>query len=103
MQVKKNITVKYEARLNRNIKRNVYGGNKVYKKGKVIWSCSERLFKQFKNKEHMEDYFDTSICEGHGVYEYFDLQKDIEFVAVKKETIVKTSQKPIKLNKKFWD
>ena len=74
-------TVKIEARLNRNITRSVYGNNKVYKKGTVIWDCTEAMFSKL-TETSISNHTDLCICEGHGVYEYFDLETDIEFIRV---------------------
>ncbi len=88
--------VHYEARLNRNITRSVYGRKKVYKKGTVIWDCSDSKFQKL-TKDNIDNETSLAICEGHGVYEYFDLEKDIEFFRV--ETIVKRKEKVVKLKK----
>ena len=84
----------YEARLNRNIRRTPYGRRTNYKKGTVIWDCSEKQFSKLR-AENIHKLTNLSICEGHGVYEYFDLEKDIEFVKVTK--VVTTKEKIVKL------
>jgi hypothetical protein len=88
--------VYYEARLNRNISRSSYGGKKIYKKGTVIWDCTEKQFEKTTAK-NIDNYTSLCICEGHGVYEYFDLEIDIEFVRVEK--ITTTKEKVVKLKK----
>jgi hypothetical protein len=89
------IKTHYEARLNRNISRNNYGKT-TYKKGTLIWICTEKQFEKLTSK-NIHNYTDFCICEGHGVYEYFDLEKDIEFVKV--EIITKKKEKVVKLKK----
>ena len=85
--------IHYEARLNRNISRSPYGVRTNYKKGTVIWECTEKQFEKLTSN-NIHEQTSLSICEGHGVYEYFNLEKDIEFVKIeilttKKEIIVK--------------
>lgn len=89
----KTLKTHYEARLNRNITRKPYGLKTIYKKGTVIWSCTDKKFAKL-TKKNIENETHLCICEGQGVYEYFDLEKDIEFVKVdvivtKKEKVVK--------------
>ena len=88
-------TVKYEARLNRNIKRTPYGVNRTYKRGTVICDFTEKQFLKL-TKANISKQTDLSICEGHGVYEYFDLENDIEFFRV--EIVVTKKEKLVKLN-----
>lgn len=90
--MKKNII--YEARLNRNIKKFSYGSNRLYKKGTIIWSCPEKTFKKL-TKSNIDDHTGLCICEGHGSYQYFDLEKDIEFFKV--ETVVRKKESLVKL------
>lgn len=80
----------YEARLKRNITRKVYGSRKTYKKGTVIWNCTEKQFEKLTSN-NIRDQTNLSVCEGHGYYEYFDLEKDIEFVKVQIITNVRES------------
>ncbi len=85
----------YEARLNRNINRTSYGKRIVYKKGSVIFDCNEKQFNKITaDNIHMQT--SLGICEGHGIYEYFDLEKDIEFVRVESKIVKK--EKIVKLN-----
>lgn len=86
----------YEARLNRNISRTPYGSRTNFKKGTVIWDCTEKQFAKL-TASNIGNQTNLSICTGHGVYEYFDLEKDIEFVRV--ETITKIKEKIVKLKK----
>jgi len=86
--------VTYEARLSRDIKRTPYGIKRVYKKGKVIWECSEKTFLKL-TKKSLSSKTDLAICEGMGVYEYFYLETDIEFFRV--ETITTKKEKRVKL------
>jgi len=88
--------IHYEARLKRNIKREPYNRTVVYKKGLVLWDCSEKLFAKL-TKDNIHKWVDFCVCEGHGVYEYFDLEKDIQFFKV--ETTTKVTEKPVKLKK----
>ena len=85
--------IHYEFRLNRNISRSLYQ-RKTYKKGTIIWDCTEIQFKKLKSI-NIKNFTDLSICEGHGVYEYFDLKKDIEIIKV--ETIVTKKENIVKL------
>jgi len=88
--------VRYEARLNRNIERTPYGVKMVYKKGTVIYTCDEKTFKTL-TKKNLCQRTSLASCEGHGVYEYFDLD-DIRFVKV--TTVKKTTEKTVKLKDK---
>lgn len=88
-------TITYEARLNKRKVGFSYGTNTYYKKGLLIEKFSEKTFNKLTLK-NIDDYTDLCICEGHGVYEYFDL-KDIDFIKVTKiityiETKVKLKQ-----------
>lgn len=89
--------VYYEARLNRNISRTPYGVKTVYKKGTVIDKFSEKTFNKLTVK-NIDNQTDLSICEGMGVYEYFDLEKDIEFFKV--TTITEVREYIVELPKK---
>lgn len=90
--------VYYEARLNRNITRiTAYNIKRTYKKGTVIDTFSEKLFNMLTVK-NISNQTNLSICEGHGVYEYFDLEKDIEFMKV--TTTVSIRESIVKLKKK---
>ena len=86
----------FEARLNRNITRRPYGRKTIYKKGKVVYDCSDKQFSKL-TASNIHKRTDLCLCEGHGVYEYFDLDKDIEFVKVEITTI--TKEKIVKLKK----
>lgn len=91
----KNTHIRFEARLKKNINRTTaYGVNKTYKKGTVLWFCSERIFKKLTSK-NIGNYVDFNICEGHGVYEYFSLS-DIQFFKVQKVTTTKEYKAKIK-------
>lgn len=89
--------IHYEARLNRNIRRNPYGVWKTYKKGTVVEKFSKSEFEKMTEK-NVDNYFTPCICEGHGVYEYFDMEKDIDFVKI--ETITETREVKMNLRKK---
>lgn len=88
-------TVYYEARLKKNIKRTPYGVSTVYKKGTVVWDCSEKQFQKL-TADNIHHQTSLGICEGHGVYEYFDLE-DIEFFRVEK--IVRLKERVVKFKK----
>jgi len=84
--------IHYEARLNKNIRREYYTWT-TYKKGRLICRFTQKQFEKFTMK-NIDNYFSPQITLGHGVAEYFDVEKDIVFVKVitytkKKETIVK--------------
>lgn len=85
--------VHYEARLNRNISRTYYT-KKTYKKGTLIATFSATEFGKLTLK-NIDNYFHPQITLGHGASEYFDVEKDIDFVKV--ETVVKTKEKIVKL------
>jgi len=85
--------INYEARLKRNVSRISFGKKTIYKKGTLIWSFPEKIFNKITAK-NISRYTSLSICEGHGIFKYFNLDKDIEFVKIevvtsKKEKIVK--------------
>ncbi len=86
--------IHYEARLNSNKSRMSYGKRINYKKGTVISTYTETQFKKI-TVENIDKYDSLSICTGFGSYEYFDLEKDIEFVKV--ETKIVTKIKTVKL------
>lgn len=88
--------IHYEARLNRNISRTYYTKT-TYKKGTLIASFSESQFLKFTLK-NIDNYFHPQIVLGHGAAEYFDVEKDIDFVRI--ETVTKTKEKVVKLNSK---
>lgn len=93
------LNISYEVVLNKNIKINVYGYNKTYRKGLIITSFTKNEFERvFKNAETVEDNFTPCVCEGHGVYEYFNW-KDLDVVKV--ETVIKTKKTLVKSVKKF--
>ncbi len=82
----------YEARLNKSIKRTLYTST-TYKKGTLIAKFTQKEFEKF-TKKNISNYFSPQITLGHGSAEYFDVEKDIDFVKVvtvttTKETIVK--------------
>lgn len=91
-----NTKVHYEARLNRNISRSPYGVRINYKKGTVVWDCTKKQFEKL-TAENINNQTSLFLCEGHGVYEYFDLEKDIEFVKV--QTVITTKETVVKLKK----
>lgn len=86
----------YEARLNRNISRRQYGSRTNYKKETVIWDCTEKEFEKLTS-ENIHKQTSLSIVVGHGYSEYFDLEKDIEFVKV--QTVITTKETVVKLKK----
>jgi len=90
------IKIKYEARLKKGIKRKPYGLNRVYKKGTVIYDCTEKVFEKL-TADNIHNKTNLSICEGYGVYEYFDLE-DIEFFRV--ETVTTTTDFSVNLKTK---
>lgn len=97
MILKKTTTsVKYEARLNRTITRYPYNKKTIYLKGTVIWDCGEKTFNKI-TKDNLHMHTSLGICEGYGVYEYFDLDKDIEFVKITTRTVKTTKEKTVKL------
>lgn len=79
--------VHYEARLNRNITRDWYGKT-VYKKGTLISNFTEKEFAKLNKKTKRSEY-SPQITRGHGVSEYFDIEKDIEFVKVTTSKTIK--------------
>lgn len=87
--------IHFEARLKRAILRTPYGMRKIYKKGTLIVEFSEKQFKSITS-ENIHKYTDLCLCEGHGVYEYFDLEKDIEFVQVEIITTKKVTSVKLK-------
>ncbi len=72
--------VHYEARLNRNISRTHYTKT-TYKKGTLICKFTEEEFIRLTLK-NVDNHFSPQITLGHGVAEYFDIEKDIDFVRV---------------------
>lgn len=87
--------IHYEARLNRNIRRQYYSWT-TYKKGTLIEKFSQKEFEKLTLK-NIDDYFSPQIILGHGVAEYFDVEKDIDFIQV--ITYTKTKEKTVKLKK----
>ena len=85
--------IHYEARLNRNIRRNYYTWT-TYKKGRVIAKFGQKTFEKFTLK-NIDNHFSPQITLGHGACEYFDVEKDIDFVKV--ITYTKTKEKIVKL------
>jgi hypothetical protein len=85
--------IHYEERLSRNITRTYYTKN-IYKKGTLISQFTEKQFQKLTLK-NIDNYFRPQITFGHGVAEYFDVEKDIEFVKV--ITYTKTKEKIVKL------
>lgn len=85
--------IHYEARLNRNIRRKLYSWT-TYKKGTLIAKFEQKQFEKFTLK-NIGNYFSPQITIGHGSAEYFDVEKDIDFVKV--ITYTKTKEKIVKL------
>lgn len=85
-----------EVRLNKNIIRFPYNIKTIYKKELVIEKFTEKEFNKL-NEKNIDKYFSPQICEGMGVYEYFNIE-DIKFIRIEK--IIKIKEKIIKLNKK---
>lgn len=85
--------VHYEARLSRNISRTYYT-RKVYKKGTFICAFTQKEFEKLTLK-NIDNHFIPQITIGHGVAEYFDVKKDIDFVKI--VTIKKTTEEVVKL------
>lgn len=86
-------SVRYQARLKKNMIRHPYGSRKVYKKGTVIWECSESDFLSV-TKKNIHTRTSLGIVEGHGVMADFDLD-DIEFIRI--ETICTVKSRKVKL------
>lgn len=86
------LNIKYEVRLKKNIKRIVHGSLTTYKKGTLIDTFSQPLWKKL-NSKNFNDFSSLCICEGHGVYEYFSME-DVDFFRVSSKTI-KTKKKVI--------
>jgi len=85
--------IHYEARLNRNIRREYYTWT-TYKKGTLISKFGQKEFEKLTLK-NIDNYFSPQITLGHGAAEYFDVEKDIDFVKV--ITYTKTKKKIVKL------
>jgi hypothetical protein len=94
----KNTTIKYVARLKREITRTPYFVKTIYKSGTVICEFTEKQFVKLTSK-NIYRYNSLSICEGHGVYEYFDLETDIEFVKITTTTTTNKKEVLVKLKK----
>lgn len=87
--------IHYEARLNKNIRRKLYYVT-TYKKGTLISKWGQKEFEKFTAK-NIDNYFHPQIVIGHGVAEYFDVEKDIDFVKV--ITYTETKEEIVKLKK----
>lgn len=79
--------VHYEARLSRNVTRMNYSKT-IYSKGTLIAPFTEKEFNRL-NKKNIRDYFIPQITVGHGNSEYFDIEKDIEFIKVTTSKIIR--------------
>jgi len=85
--------IHYEARLNRNIRRKYYSWT-TYKKGLLIERFGQKEFEKLTLK-NIDEWFSPQITLGHGAAEYFDVEKDIDFIKV--TTYTNTKEKKVKL------
>lgn len=88
-----NEKIHYEARLNKNIRREYYTWT-TYKKGTLISRFGQKEFEKFTIK-NIDNYFSPQITLGHGAAEYFDVEEDIDFFKV--ITYTKSKKTKIKL------
>lgn len=88
-----NTSIHYEARLNRNIRREYYTWT-TYKKGMLMCRFTEKQFEKF-TKKNIDNHFSPQVVLGHGAAEYFDVHTDIDFIKV--ITYTKKKSQKIKL------
>jgi hypothetical protein len=85
--VKKTKKIEFHAILDKAIVRHRFT---FFKKGEVAFKLSKKEFKKL-TPNNIKKYTNIKIVVGHGVYEEFELEKDISFLKVETTIIKKTT------------